>query len=125
MGLHQDKACRCYTNRADIYAVSGMKDIIKDDWYNLVIENKSPFICNDQVTLIDILKDETQFLANNWGAAVNLPVQKKGQVIGTVNLLSPAGAYEDLDVKKALKIVQQASSLIAEFVESLTVAEEA
>ncbi|UJF17798.1 hypothetical protein L0B53_12255 [Vibrio sp. SS-MA-C1-2] len=125
MGLHQEKACRCYTNRPDIYALSGMKDTIKDDWYNLVITNKTPFICHDQKTLIDILKDETQFIANNWGAAVNLPVQHNGNVIGTVNLLSKADAFKTLDLDNAVTIVQQSSELIAEFVESLMVAEDA
>ncbi|MDA9556586.1 hypothetical protein N9R79_03665 [Vibrio sp.] len=118
MGLYQDKACRCFTDRPEIYALSGMKDIIEDDWHNLVIVNKTPYICHDQTTLIEDLKDEEQFIAHNWGSAVNLPVQLNGKVVGTVNLLGKEGIYKDIDINKALEIVQELATDINDFVKT-------
>ena len=91
--LQAGKAERIFTNNAEAYPLTGLKDIVPNRWTRTVLDGRQPFLAEDIEGLRDVFPDHEKIESLGFGAAINLPVFVSGQFLGTVNLLHANGHY--------------------------------
>ncbi len=86
-------ARRAYSSHPLEYPVTGTKPMGSNDWTEQVLERGGTFVANQTAEFAPYFSDHA--LINELGceAAVNIPVTKEGQVVGTVNILDEAGHF--------------------------------
>ena len=93
--LKAGKAERIYTNDAEAYPLTGLKDIVPNRWTRTVLDNRRPFLATDIEGVRDVFPDHEKIESLGLGAAINLPVFVTGHFLGTANLLHVNGHYSD------------------------------
>lgn len=96
--LQAAKAERIFTNNAEAYPLTGLKDIVPNRWTRTVLDGRQPFLAEDIEGLRDVFPDHQKIEALGYGAAINLPVFVTGHFLGTVNLLHVNGHYSKKDL---------------------------
>jgi hypothetical protein len=86
-------ASRLYTNMPDAYPVSGTKPIAFTPWFEQVVLGKKMFVMNTIEDISQHFFDHELIASLGCGSSVNLPVVVHGRVLGTVNMLNPAGYF--------------------------------
>ncbi len=108
--FQKDEARRIYTNSPEVYPVSGTKPIPENDWADTVIKRKKIFVANDYLTLKQTFPDHEVIKSLGCEAIINVPITIEEDILGTLNILGPEGAYppdvipfaEDLKILGAL-----------------------
>ena len=86
-------AARVYSNDEASYPISGLKEIVPNRWTRLVVDEHQTFVANSVGEFSDVFPDHEKIAALGLQAAVNLPVIKRGRLVGTVNILEEKGYY--------------------------------
>ena len=103
-------ARRAYSSHPSDYPVTGTKPMGSNDWTKQVLERGETFVANQTSEFAIYFSDHA--LINKLGceAAVNIPVPRNGQVIGTVNILDKAGHFTLACVTLLEKLVAEAQA---------------
>ena len=91
--LATKKSARIFTNRPDIYPVSGVKEIITNIWTRTVLDAHETFVANTIEELDAVFPDGALIASIGCGSVVNLPVVCGTRFLGTVNFLNAPGHY--------------------------------
>lgn len=85
---------RAYTSHPVEYPATGTKPLDRDDFYEICIAAKQPFVANRPEAFSDYFTDHALIKAMGLGSAVNFPVwDSTGVVRLTVNLLAGADHF--------------------------------
>jgi hypothetical protein len=89
--LEAGVASRQYTNMPKAYPASGTKPITVTPWFEHVVLGRRMFVMETPAEIAAHLFDHELIASLGCGSCVNMPVAVGGKVLGTVNLLNPAG----------------------------------
>ncbi len=104
--LDEGVARRLYTNMPDAYPVSGTKPVTVTRWFEETILGRKLFVMNSNEEIAEHFADHELIASLGCGSCVNMPVVMAGKVLGTVNMLGPAGFFTParVDAVQHLKI---------------------
>jgi len=108
-------ARRAWSSDPAAYPVSGAKPIQDNDWSRAVLGRRETWVMNSIDHIAQHFPDHELIASLGCGACLNLPVTVAGQVLGTVNILGPAGHFTPARVEAAetLRLPAAAAFLIA------------
>jgi len=94
----QDEAAgnvrRLHSSMPGAYAVSGLKPLTKDGWYDHCIGGRQTFVANTPPEFAKYFFDHELIVSLGLGSCINIPVfDGAGPVLGTVNILAEAGHF--------------------------------
>jgi len=98
-------ARRAYTSHPDDYPANGTKPMGSNAWTEQVIVRGETFVANTTSGFSPFFSDHA--LINELGceAAINIPITRSDQVVGTVNILDEAEHFTPERVKALERIV--------------------
>jgi hypothetical protein len=86
-------AKRAYTSDAKAYPVTGEKPVIRDEWFETVLEKDKIFVANAISEVADMFPDYDLISSLGCESVVNIPVHVCGELVGTANLLHEENYY--------------------------------
>lgn len=92
---------RIFTNRPDIYPLSGRKPIVENRWTRIVLDQGEAFVANTLSEISEVFPDHELIGSVGCGSVINFPVTCAGRFLGTVNMLSAPGEYTEDKVQFA------------------------
>lgn len=87
------ESARIATNAPEVYPLGGRKPLPANRWTDLVIHGRRDWVANSPEEVAGLLFDHETIAALGCGACLNMVLAAGGQVLGTLNLLNPAGAW--------------------------------
>ncbi len=114
-----ERAGRVFTSDPKSYPVSGTKPIRYDSWFEIVHQQRQPFVANTIADIAKVFPDHETIWALGCGSVVNWPVEIDGDMVGTVNLLDVEHYYnpERVALCRHLSLPAKTSFLAAAYVE--------
>lgn len=97
---HRPQARRVYTNMPKAYPVSGLKQIVPNDWTRCVLDGQQTFVTNSLDRIRDVFPDHELIGPLGCGLDVNMPVFLSGSFKGTVTILHGPDHYTPSRVQK-------------------------
>jgi GAF domain-containing protein len=91
--VEEGLARRLYTNMPDAYPVSGTKPVTVTPWFEHTILQRRLFVMNTNAEIAEHFADHELIASLGCGSCVNMPVVMANRVLGTVNMLGPAGFF--------------------------------
>ena len=91
--LGAGKSRRIYTNLPNIYPVSGLKDIVPNNWTAQVLDRKQAFSANTMAEIREVFPDHAIIESLGCGSVINMPVFLANHFLGTINVLHKPGYY--------------------------------
>lgn len=85
--LNAGIAKRAYTSNAEAYPVTGEKPVIRDSWFETVLEKDQTFVANAIRDVKEMFPDYDLIASLDCESVVNIPVHVCGELVGTANLL--------------------------------------
>lgn len=107
---------RIYTNMPVAYPVGGYKEVTATPWHQRVIGERRAWVGYNAKDIEWAFFDHELIVSLGCESAVNVPVVFAGRVLGTMNLLAPAGHYKEQD---AAAIDPFAALLIGPFLDAI------
>jgi hypothetical protein len=101
-------ARRAYTSNAAAYPVSGTKPVHYDDWFDLISNQRRPFVANTIADIAKVFPDHETIWSLGCGSVINIPVFVGGQLRGTVNCLDAEHHYTPERVGKSKRLAMPA-----------------
>lgn len=95
---------RVYTSNPEAYPLSGRKPRRDTPWSRQVLVRGEPYYANDEAGIRFAFEDAEKILGLGLGAVINVPVKNGNRVLGTLNFLREAGAYQPSHVDDALRL---------------------
>jgi hypothetical protein len=86
-------ARREYTSDPVSYPASGTKPVHYDDWFDLVANQRQPFVANTIADIAKVFADHETIWSLGCGSVINMPVFVGGKLLGTVNCLDVEHHY--------------------------------
>ena len=86
-------ARRAYSSHPADYPVSGTKPMRADGWTEQVLDRRESFVANSTAEFAVYFTDHALINSLGCAAAMNIPVTRDGEVVGTVNILDRAGHF--------------------------------
>lgn len=108
-------ARRAWTSDPVAYPVSGAKPIQDNEWSRAVLGRRETWVMNSIEHIAQHFPDHELIASLGCAACLNLPVTVAGQVLGTVNILGPAGHFTPARIAAAetLRLPAATAFLIA------------
>ncbi len=108
-------ARRAWSSDPVAYPVSGAKPIQDNDWSRAVLGRRETWVMNSIDHIAQHFPDHELIASLGCAACLNLPVAVAGQVLGTVNILGPAGHFtpERVAAAETLRLPAAAAFLLA------------
>lgn len=108
-------ARRAWTSDPVAYPVSGAKPLHDDDWSRAVLGRHETWVMNSIDHIAQHFPDHALIASLGCESCLNLPVVVGGQVLGTVNILGPAGHFTASRIAAAetLRLPAAAAFLLA------------
>jgi hypothetical protein len=94
-------ARREYTSDPVAYPVSGTKPVHYDEWFDLIANQRRPFIANTIADIAKVFPDHQTIWSLGCGSVINIPVFVGGKLLGTVNCLDVEYHYTPERVEKS------------------------
>lgn len=86
---------REYSSHPAEYPVGGEKSVeVSGDWLRTCVEEGRPFLGPDRATLESVFADHELIDRLGCQAVINLPVRRRGEVVGVLATLDAAGRYD-------------------------------
>ncbi|MFT4262043.1 MAG: GAF domain-containing protein [Nocardioides sp.] len=104
---------RTYTSNPDAYPVGGTKSTAGSDLAAFLSDGRASLM-RTPAELARMFPDHELIASLGCGAAMNVPVQHHGVVLGSVNVLGEAGAYEPAQVAAVGPVAQYAAATLRE-----------
>lgn len=108
-------ARRAWSSDPVAYPVSGAKPIQDNDWSRAVLGRRETWVMNTIDHIAQHFPDHELIASLGCAACLNLPVTVAGQVLGTVNILGPAGHFtpQRVALSETLRLPAAAAYLLA------------
>lgn len=108
-------ARRAWSSDEVAYPVSGAKPLHDDDWSRAVLGRHENWVMNSIEHIAQHFPDHALIASLGCASCLNLPVPVAGQVLGTVNILGPAGHFtaERIAAAETLRLPAAAAFLLA------------
>lgn len=108
-------ARRAWSSDPVAYPVSGAKPIQDNDWSRAVLGRRETWVMNTIDHIAQHFPDHELIASLGCASCLNLPVTVAGQVLGTVNILGPAGHFTPARLAQAetLRLPAAAAFLLA------------
>jgi GAF domain-containing protein len=90
---------RCFSSNPGIYPAGGRKKKRDTAWGRHVLEGGQVFIGEGEASIRKYFADHTVITGLGLRAVLNIPVKRRGEVIGTINLLDRTAHYTASDGK--------------------------
>lgn len=97
---------RVYSNRPDIYPVTGRKAHTETLWSETTLRNKMIFVANTIEEIAKVFDDHAMILSLGCELVMSMPIVLDGEVIGLVNCLHTRGHFTEarIEAASALKL---------------------
>ena len=109
--LRSGEVERVYTSNPVAYPLSGRKPRRDTPWSRQVLVRGEPYYANDAAGIRFAFEDAEKILGLGLGAVINVPIKDGERVLGTLNFLREAGAYQPAHVQEALHLAALARPL--------------
>jgi hypothetical protein len=86
---------RVYTSNAEAYPISGRKKMGPTPWGKHVLEERRVYVGRTAEDIRWAFPDHELIASLGLGSVINVPVVHDDTVLGTMNILDRAGAYDD------------------------------
>lgn len=96
------RSCRVYSEDLDAYPVGNFKALVPGPYYDRVVAGKAAHAACDIDSLRALFFDWEKIRDLGFESSLNIPAVINEELVGTVNLLGPSGAYGPANVKRAL-----------------------
>lgn len=93
---------RVFTENAQAYPVGNFKTLDRNRYFETVILGRRPFASTTIAEIAGVFFDWEKIQGLGFESNLNLPAIADDRVIGTVNLLGPAGRFDGLTVAAAM-----------------------
>ena len=103
---------RVHTSNPDAYPLAGRKPRRDTMWSRQVLVRGEPYFANDEAGIRAAFEDAEKIIGLGLGAVINVPVKDGDRVVGTLNFLREAGAYNSQHVGEALQLATLAKALL-------------
>lgn len=87
------EACRIYSNRPDVYPISGRKPADETKWTDIVIGGGKTFVANTIEGITEVFPDHELIRSLGCESVINVPIIAAGRFFGTINCLHIEGHY--------------------------------
>lgn len=104
---------RIFSSQEDRYPVGGTKNMIGTGWETAIVFEKRHLFSPDPVALHSAFQDASAIVNQGFGCAINLKMEFRGVVLGTVNLLSKPNAFNTVSFNHAKAFVAPLTLLTA------------
>lgn len=106
---------RSYSNRPEVWPLSGEKPIVQNRWAEIVVDRGQSFVANSIAELSDVFPDHALIAAQGLGSCLNLPIVIAGELRGTLNCLAGPGHFtpDRVTAAEALKLPGAAAFMLA------------
>lgn len=85
---------RIYSTNHDAYPLTGKKTMGDTPWGDLVIRRRKPFLGRDKADIEWAFFDHKLIASLGLGSAINVPVVRHGELLGTLALLHAEGHFD-------------------------------
>lgn len=95
---------RAYSSNLEAYPVGGRKPMGATPWGDLVITRKQSFLGPDMAAIRWAFFDHALIASLGLGSAINVSIQRGGEILGILAVLDREGAYTtqaDVDIVRA------------------------
>ncbi|TMV55653.1 GAF domain-containing protein [Thioclava sp. BHET1] len=92
-------ARRSFTNRGDVYPVSGIKRVQPNAWSAIVLERRETYVANSLEEIATVFPDHALIGSLGLGSVVNMPILLGRELMATLNLLDAPGYFTPTRVK--------------------------
>ena len=100
---------RVHSSHPVEYPVGGEKVFSREaPWIRCVVVEQQPYVGRDRDAVAAVFPDHELIASLGCGAVVNVPVVDGGRILGVLNLLDAAGAYDEGSVAAALPVAELA-----------------
>ena len=118
MRLNREKgvAERIFSNMPEAYPAGGEKQMEPNKWTEIVEEREQTFVANTIEEIAEVFGDHELIQSLGCESVMNVPINIRGQVVGTLNCLNVAGHYtpERVAASEALKLPGALAFLMAQ-----------
>ena len=118
MRLNRKKgvAERIFSNMPEAYPAGGEKQMEPNKWTEIVEEREQTFVANTIEEIAEVFGDHELIQSLGCESVMNVPINIRGQVVGTLNCLNVAGHYtpERVAASEALKLPGALAFLMAQ-----------
>jgi len=107
---------RIYTNMPDAYPAGGEKVMEPNKWTAVVEDREETFVANTIEEIAEVFGDHELIKSLGCESVMNVPINLRGQVVGTLNCLNVAGHFtpERVAASEALKVPGALAFLMAQ-----------
>jgi transcriptional regulator with GAF, ATPase, and Fis domain len=105
---------RAYTSHPQDYPVSGTKPMVGNGWSEKVILRRETFVANTTAEFSPYFPDYPLINALGCHSAINIPVARDGQVMGTVNILDEENHFTPERVAALAALVDSRREVLLE-----------
>ena len=99
-------ARRAYSNRPEVYPVSGDKRIERNAWFRQIHDRGEAFVANTIEDIEDVFPDADVIASLGCGSVLNIPIRVRGQVVGTLNLLDREAFFSQAAVERCVRLLR-------------------
>ena len=118
MRLNREKgvAERIFSNMPEAYPAGGEMQMEPNKWTKIVEEREQTFVANTIEEIAEVFGDHELIQSLGCESVMNVPINIRGQVVGTLNCLNVAGHYtpERVAASEALKLPGALAFLMAQ-----------
>ena len=118
MRLNRKKgvAERIFSNMPEAYPAGGEKQMEPNKWTEIVEEREQTFVANTIEEIAEVFGDHELIQSLGCESVMNVPINIRGQVVGTLNCLNVAGQFtpERVAASEALKLPGALAFLMAQ-----------
>ncbi|HCI01381.1 MAG: GAF domain-containing protein [Geminicoccus sp.] len=118
MRLNREKgvAERIFSNMPEAYPAGGEKPMEPNKWTEIVEEREQTFVANTIEEIAEVFGDHELIQSLGCESVMNVPINIRGQVVGTLNCLNVAGHFtpERVAASEALKVPGALAFLMAQ-----------
>jgi uncharacterized protein YbcI len=86
---------RIWTNNPKAYPITGRKTMGDTPWGDLVIRQRKPFLGKDMDAIRWAFFDHELIASLGLGSAINVPVCRQGELLGTIAILDVEGHMDE------------------------------
>jgi len=88
---------RVYSSNPAAYPVGGRKALPAGLWVERVVHERQPFLGRNAGDIRDVFPDHELIASLGLQSVLNIPVLRRGTVLGTLNLLHQENWYDEAD----------------------------
>lgn len=102
--FREGKARRIYSNRNDVYPAGGWKKIVRNRYFETVVEQRRPFINRNIDDIRNVFFDHEIIQSLGCETSCHIPVVVSDSILGVFNMLDAPDYYDEAKAERALEL---------------------